>query len=65
MIRSDNGSNFTGASAELIQAFQEMDHSRISNYWEEHGGDGSIGKETLHSQVIWGEFGNNSFGVLE
>ena len=39
LIRSDNGSNFTGASAELIQAFQEMDHSRISNYLEEHGGE--------------------------
>ena len=39
MIRSDNGSNFTGALAELIQAFQEMDHSRISNYLEEHGGE--------------------------
>ena len=39
MIRSENGSNFTGASAELIQAFQEIDHSRISNYLEEHGGE--------------------------
>ena len=37
-VRSDNGSNFIGASAELIQAFQEMDHSRINNYLEEHGG---------------------------
>ena len=26
LIRSDNGSNFTGASAELMQAFQEIDH---------------------------------------
>ena len=38
LIRSGNGSNFTGASAKLIQAFQEMNHSRISNYLEEHGG---------------------------
>ena len=38
LIRSDNGSNFIGASGELIQAFQEMDHSRISNHLEEHGG---------------------------
>ena len=35
LIRSDNGSNFIGAPAELIQ---EMDHSRIWNL-EEHGGD--------------------------
>ena len=27
LIMSDNGSSFTGASAELIQAFQEIDHS--------------------------------------
>ena len=31
LIKSNNGSNFIGDSAELIQAFQEMDHSRISN----------------------------------
>ena len=35
---SNNGSNFIGASAELIQAFQGIDHSRFSNYLEEHGG---------------------------
>ena len=39
LIRSVNGSNFIGASAELIQAFQEMDHSGISSYLEEHGGE--------------------------
>ena len=39
LIRSNNGLNFTGASAELIQAFQEMNHSGISNYLEEHGGE--------------------------
>ena len=65
LIRSDNGSNFIGASAELIQAFQEMDHSSISNYLEEHGGEWIIGKETLHLQVTWGEFENDKFGVLE
>ena len=38
LIRSDNGSNFIGASAELIQTFQ-MDHSRISNYLDKHSGE--------------------------
>ena len=39
LIRSDNGSNFIAASAELIHAFQEMENSRISKYWEKHGGE--------------------------
>ena len=39
LTRSNNGSNFTEASAELIQVFQEIDHSRISNYLEEPGGE--------------------------
>ena len=39
MIRSDNGSNLVGASAELICAFQEMDHIKITNFLEENGGE--------------------------
>ena len=39
MIRSDNGSNLAGASAELICAFQEMDHIKITNFLEENGGE--------------------------
>ena len=32
LIRSESESNFTGASSEMIQVFQKMDHSRISSY---------------------------------
>ena len=39
MIRSDNGTNFVSASAELIRAFQEMDHKKIGDFLEENGGD--------------------------
>ena len=39
MIRSDNGSNLVGASAELIRAFQEMDHIKITYFLEENGGE--------------------------
>ena len=39
MIRSDNRSNFVGASTELIDALQEMDHINISNFLEENGGE--------------------------
>ena len=51
LIRYDNGSNFIGVLAELIQVFQEMDHSRISNYLQEHGGEWINWKKTLHLQV--------------
>ena len=65
LIRSNSGSNFIGASAELIQAFQNMDHSRISKYLEEHGGGWINWKETLQLQVTCGEFGNDKFRVIE
>ena len=32
MIRSVNGTNFVGASAELTRAFQEMDHKKIGTF---------------------------------
>ena len=44
MIRSDNGANFVGASAELIHAFQEMDHKKIGDFLEENGGDWMVWK---------------------
>ena len=48
LIRSDNGSNFFGgASIVLIQAFQEMDHSRISNYLKQHDGEWINSKRNL------------------
>ena len=37
MIRTDNGTNFVGASTELIKSFQEMDHVRIGEFLEENG----------------------------
>ena len=39
LIRSDNGSNFIGASAELSKAFQEMDHVKINDYLKQYGGE--------------------------
>ena len=44
MIRSDNGSNLVGASAELSRAFQEMDHIKIGNFLKENGGEWMIWK---------------------
>ena len=39
IIRSDNCSNFVGASTELIHALQEMDHINRSNFLEENGSE--------------------------
>ena len=44
MIRSDNGSNLGGASAELSRAFQEMDHIKIGNFLKDNGGEWMIWK---------------------
>ena len=44
MIRSDNGSNLVGASAELSRVFQEMDHIKIGNFLKENGGEWMIWK---------------------
>ena len=38
-IRSDNGSNFIGAEKELSKAFNEMDHTKISNFLQGNGTD--------------------------
>ena len=39
LVRSDNGPNFIGESAELIRVFQKMNHKNIGNFLEENGGD--------------------------
>ena len=39
MIRPDNGTNFVGASAELIESFQEMDHVRIGEFLQQNSGE--------------------------
>ena len=38
VIRTDNGTNFVGASAELKKAFSEMNHKKINELTLEHGG---------------------------
>ena len=39
MIRTDNGTNFIGASVELIESFQEIDHIRIGEFLQQNGGE--------------------------
>ena len=66
MISSDNGSNFAGPFVELIQGFQEMNHSKTSNHLEEYGGEWINWKRNpLFASNIYEEFGNNKFVVLE
>ena len=44
IIRSDNGSNFIGASTELKRAFSEMDKKKINDFLMELGGEWLIWK---------------------
>ena len=39
VITTDNGTNFVGASAELIESFQEMDHVKIGEFLPQHGSE--------------------------
>ena len=39
MIRTDNGTNFVGASVELIESFQEIDHVKIGEFLQQNGGE--------------------------
>ena len=38
VIRTDNGTNFVGASAELNKTFSEMNHKKINEFILNHGG---------------------------
>ena len=37
MTRTDNGTNLVGASAELIESFQEMEHVKIGAFLQQNG----------------------------
>ena len=56
-IRSDNGTNFVGAKAELKKAFDEMDHDRIRYFLTNLGADWLIWKNNppsaSHMGGVW------------
>ncbi|MEL7338835.1 MAG: DUF1759 domain-containing protein [Bacteroidota bacterium] len=56
-IRSDNGSNFIGAKAELQKAFQEMQHENITRFLANLGADWIIWKTNppaaSHHGGVW------------
>ena len=49
IIRSDNGSNFIGASTELKRAYSEMDKKKINYFLMELGGEQLIWKHNSHT----------------
>ena len=55
---SGNSSNFVGAEQELLKAFSEMDHNKIENFLQDHGGDWITWKRNppaaSHMAGIWG-----------
>ena len=49
IIRSDNGSNFIGASTELKRAYGEMDKKKINDFLMELGGEQLIWKHNPYT----------------
>ena len=56
-IRSDNGTNFIGAKAELQRAFKEMDKQRVEEFLKAHGADWIVWKQNTptasHHGGVW------------
>ena len=48
MIRTDNGTNFVGASAELIESFQVINHVEIEEFLQQNGGEWIYWKKRPH-----------------
>ena len=44
LLRSDNSSNFVGASSEFKKAFVEMDQQRISDFMKDNFGEWMLWK---------------------
>ena len=57
VIRTDNGTNFAGASAELSKTFSEMNHKKMRSCWSMDV-NGSCGKGILLLFAIWEECGS-------
>ena len=47
LIRSDSGTNFVGALAELTKAFTEMNHPKINQFMQDKGGEWLSWKRNL------------------
>ena len=54
-----------GLQQSLFKHFKKWIIQESVATWKNMVGNGSIGKETPHLQVILGEFENNRFEVLE
>ena len=56
-IRSDNGGNFVGTENEMIKAWKEMDHSKISDYLSSNNCDWMIWERNVpvasHMGGVW------------
>ena len=58
LIKTDNGTNFVGASVELNKAFSEMNHKKIHEFMLEHGGQWIWQKKNiLLLLALWEECG--------
>ena len=66
-IKFNKRSNYIGLELQKISFmhFQKWIIQGSVSIWKNMVGNKSIGKETLHLQVTWGDFGNGKFGVLK
>ena len=57
VLRSDRGTNFVGADRELRSLFNEMDHTRIQDFLQLHGGEWLVWKfnppKASHMGGVW------------
>ena len=58
VIRTDNGTNFVGASAELNKAFSKMNRNKVNEFILEHGGQWIQWRRILLLLAIWEEHGS-------
>ena len=60
-VFSDNGPNFVGTEQELINAFNEMDRTKIQGFLQNNIQIGSNGRETHQQQATWVVYGSTNF----
>ena len=58
VIKIDNGINLVGASAELIEPFQDMDHVKVGEFLQQNGGEWISWKRKPPQQAKWEVFGS-------
>ena len=69
LIKTDNGTNFVGVSAELSKAFSEMNNKKINEFMLEHGhnmeGVMECKIRSARSPVVWSRWKKEVHATLQ